>query len=91
MNLHRLLQHRAAEGRPLTVGLIGAGKFGAMYLAQAKHTPGIHVVGIADLAPERAQRVARAHRLGGRAVCAHARSPRRRRPARRTSPTTRWR
>jgi predicted homoserine dehydrogenase-like protein len=55
MNLHRLLQQRAAEGRPLTVGLIGAGKFGAMYLAQAKHTPGIHVVGIADLAPERAK------------------------------------
>jgi predicted homoserine dehydrogenase-like protein len=55
MNLHRMLQQRAAEGRPLTVGLIGAGKFGAMYLAQAKHTPGIHVVGIADLAPERAR------------------------------------
>ena len=44
MNLHRLLVARAAEGRPLRVGLIGAGKFGAMYLAQAKHTPGIHVV-----------------------------------------------
>jgi predicted homoserine dehydrogenase-like protein len=55
MNLHRLLQERAAEGRPLTVGLIGAGKFGAMYLAQAKHTPGVHVVGIADLAPDRAR------------------------------------
>jgi predicted homoserine dehydrogenase-like protein len=55
MNLHRLLLARAAEGRPLTVGLIGAGKFGAMYLAQAKHTPGIHMVGIADLAPDRAK------------------------------------
>jgi len=55
MNLHRLLLARAAAGRPLTVGLIGAGKFGAMYLAQAKHTPGIHVVGIADLAPDRAK------------------------------------
>ena len=53
MNLHRLLQQRAAEGRPLAVGLIGAGKFGAMYLAQAKHTPGIHVTGIADLSPDR--------------------------------------
>ena len=40
MNLHRLLVARAAEGRPLRVGLIGAGKFGAMYLAQAKHTAG---------------------------------------------------
>ena len=55
MNLHRLLHERAAAGRPLRVALIGAGKFGAMYLAQAKHTPGIHVVGIADLAPDRAK------------------------------------
>src|SRR5205085_10754568 len=54
MNLHRMLLAREAERRPLTVGLIGAGKFGAMYLAQAKHTPGIHIVAIADLAPERA-------------------------------------
>jgi predicted homoserine dehydrogenase-like protein len=55
MNLHRMLHERAAAGRPLRVALIGAGKFGAMYLAQAKHTPGIHVVGIADLAPDRAK------------------------------------
>src|SRR4029077_9630328 len=55
MNLYRMLQDRAAEGRPLRVGLIGAGKFGSMYLAQAKHTAGIHVVGIADLAPARAK------------------------------------
>ncbi len=55
MNLYRMLQQRAAEGRPLKVGLIGAGKFGAMYLAQAEHTPGIHIVGIADLAPDRAK------------------------------------
>ncbi len=55
MNLHRMLQERAAERRPLKVGLIGAGKFGSMYLAQAKHTSGIHVTGIADLAPDRAK------------------------------------
>ncbi len=54
MNLHRLLLERQASGTPLRVGLIGAGKFGSMYLAQAKHTPGIHVVGIADLDPARA-------------------------------------
>ncbi len=53
MNLHRMLLARAAESRPLRVGLIGAGKFGAMYLAQAPHTPGIHIVAIADLAPDR--------------------------------------
>jgi predicted homoserine dehydrogenase-like protein len=55
MNLHRMLVARGAEGRPLKVGLIGAGKFGSMYVAQAKHTAGIHVVGIADLAPDRAR------------------------------------
>jgi predicted homoserine dehydrogenase-like protein len=55
MNLHRMLAARAAENRPLRVGLIGAGKFGSMYLAQAKHTAGIHIVAIADLAPERAK------------------------------------
>ena len=54
MNLHRMLLQRAAEGAPLRVLLIGAGKFGAMYLAQAKHTPGIHVVAVADLRPDRA-------------------------------------
>ena len=32
MNLHALLRRREAEGRPLGVGLIGAGKFGSMYL-----------------------------------------------------------
>ena len=56
MNLHRLLLQRQEAGRPVTVGVIGAGKFGAMFLAQARLTPGMHVVGIADLDVERAQR-----------------------------------
>ena len=51
MNLYSKLQQRAAQGRPLRVGLIGAGKFGAMYLAQVPKTPGLHLVGIADLMP----------------------------------------
>ncbi|MCF6315464.1 MAG: hypothetical protein L3J30_04070 [Marinosulfonomonas sp.] len=34
MNLHSLLQSRAASGKPVRVGLIGAGKFGSMFLAQ---------------------------------------------------------
>jgi predicted homoserine dehydrogenase-like protein len=53
MSLHRQLQQRAAEGRPIRVGLIGAGKFGTMYLAQVPRTPGVHLVAIADLSPER--------------------------------------
>ena len=55
MNLHRMLQARAEAGRPVRVGLIGAGKFGAMFLAQARLTSGFHVMAVADLAPERAR------------------------------------
>jgi predicted homoserine dehydrogenase-like protein len=55
MNLHRLLQARAEADRPVHVALIGAGKFGSMFLAQALHTPGLHVLGIADLSVERAR------------------------------------
>jgi predicted homoserine dehydrogenase-like protein len=55
MNLHSKLRERAAQGRPLRLGLIGAGKFAAMYLAQVPNTPGIHLAGIADLAPDRAR------------------------------------
>ncbi len=56
MNLHSLLLQRQASGRPVTVGLIGAGKFGTMFLAQARLTPGVHVVGLADLDVDRARR-----------------------------------
>lgn len=49
MNLHAKLLEREAQGKPLRVAVVGAGKFGAMYLAQAPRTPGIHVAGIADL------------------------------------------
>jgi predicted homoserine dehydrogenase-like protein len=55
MNLATMLKARAEEGQPIRVGLIGAGKFGAMFLAQARQTPGIHVLGIADLNPARAR------------------------------------
>ena len=54
MNLYAMLCARAAQGKPLRVGVIGAGKFAAMYLAQVPKTPGIHLVGIADLAPANA-------------------------------------
>ena len=55
MSLHQQLQKRAAEKRPIRVGLIGAGKFGSMYLAQIPRTPGVHLVGIADLSPAAAK------------------------------------
>src|SRR5205809_751801 len=55
MNLYAKLCARAAQGRPLRIGLIGAGKFGSMYLAQIPKTPGVHLAGIADLAPANAR------------------------------------
>ena len=55
MNLHRGLCRRQAEGRPLRVGVIGCGKFAGMFLAQVPTTPGLQVVGIADLDPGRAR------------------------------------
>ncbi len=55
MNLHRLLKEREASGRPLRVGLIGAGKFGTMFVASARTTPGLHLAAIADLDPAQAK------------------------------------
>src|SRR5690348_12920614 len=59
MNLHRLLQQRADAGRPVRVGLIGAGKFGSMFLSQVPTTRGLEVAVIADLDPERARATCR--------------------------------
>ena len=55
MSLYTRLQQRAAEGRPIRIGLIGAGKFGSMYLAQIPRTPGVQLVAIADLSPDAAR------------------------------------
>ena len=49
MNLAKLLAERNAGSGPVRIGLIGAGKFGSMILAQARLIAGIHVVGVADL------------------------------------------
>jgi len=55
MNLHHLLLQRAEQRKPLRVVLIGAGKFGSMFLSQARTTRGLHVIAVADLAPARAR------------------------------------
>ena len=55
MNLHRLLRQRAATGKPVRVGLIGAGKFGSMFLNQVPTIIGLEVSVIADLDLERAR------------------------------------
>ncbi len=53
MSLSALLEDRAAAGQPVRVGLIGAGKLGTLFLAQARRTPGLHVAAVADSDPER--------------------------------------
>jgi len=60
MNLNRLAQQRAAAGHPVRVALIGAGKFGSMFLAQVPTMPGVDIAVIADLDPERARAACRA-------------------------------
>src|SRR5437763_3174937 len=63
MNLHRLLQQRVMAGLPpVRVGLIGAGKFGSMFLSQVPTIRGVEVPVIADLDPDRARLAC--HRVG---------------------------
>ena len=55
MSLHQRLTALAEAGEPVRVGLIGAGKFGSMFLNQVRLTVGVHLVGIADLDVDRAR------------------------------------
>jgi predicted homoserine dehydrogenase-like protein len=48
MNLQSLLAARVEADRPVRVGLIGAGKFGSMFLAQAPGLKGLDVTLICD-------------------------------------------
>src|ERR1700685_1482097 len=59
MNLQAMLAGRVEAGKPIRVGLIGAGKFGSMFLAQVPSIAGIEVAVIADLDPERAKAACR--------------------------------
>jgi predicted homoserine dehydrogenase-like protein len=60
MNLQSLLAARIEANRPVRIGLIGAGKFGSMFLAQVPSIRGLDVAVIADLDPERAKAACRA-------------------------------
>ena len=59
MYIYNDLLARAAANTPVRVGLIGAGKFGSMFLSQVPTTPGLEVSVIADLDPARAQQSCR--------------------------------
>lgn len=53
MNLYSKLLERDAADNPVRVGLIGAGKFGSMFMAQVRHIKGMHLMGVADLSNDR--------------------------------------
>lgn len=55
MSLHALANRRLATRGPIGVGLIGAGKFGSMFLSQVPSSPAIRVAAIADLDVDRAR------------------------------------
>ena len=59
MYIYNELLRRADADNPVRVGLIGAGKFGSMFLAQVPTTPGLDVSVIVDLAPDRARAACR--------------------------------
>ena len=59
MYLQALLRERADSDRPVRVGLVGAGKFGSMFLSQTPSTAGLAVGAIADLDPDRARTACR--------------------------------
>ncbi len=72
MNLYAGLQQRHDDNRPIRVGLIGAGKFGSMFLSQIPSTPGIEVCAIADLDVARAKRACAAAGWPGQLIAATA-------------------
>ncbi len=55
MSLIQQLKARSVDHKPVRVAIIGAGKFGSMYLSQVPRTPGIHLVAVIDLSPDRAK------------------------------------
>jgi predicted homoserine dehydrogenase-like protein len=55
MALYQLLQQAEQKGNPVRVGLIGAGTFGTTFLAQLRLTPGMRLVGIAELDLDKAR------------------------------------
>ena len=56
MFLYNAVLERADANNPVLVCLIGAGKFGSMFLSQVPTTPGLEVIAIIDLNPEQAKR-----------------------------------
>ena len=56
MFLYNEVQKREANKEQVRVGLIGAGKFGSMFLSQAPFTIGLEVSSIVDISVENAKK-----------------------------------
>ena len=50
----RLLDRQASTGRPVRVGLVGAGQMGRGFVAQVRRIAGMEVVAVADIDVQRA-------------------------------------
>ena len=59
MYLYQSLVQRESAGQPVRVGLVGAGKFGSMFLSQVPTTPALVVTAIADLDVDHARQQCR--------------------------------
>ena len=53
------LAARAEAGKPLRVGVIGAGKFATMFFSQARRLNGLHLAGVVDLSRDKASQALR--------------------------------
>ena len=57
MNMYNLLRQREFNGKPIRVGIIGAGRYSASFVAQARFIPGIKIVSIAELDITKAKKI----------------------------------
>ncbi len=87
MNLFAKLSEREAAARPIRIGMIGAGKFGTMFLTQVRRTPGMHLAGLADLDVARARSQLAAAGWDAAAICGVLARRRAESTARPSSPT----
>ena len=81
MNLHAKLLEREAAGRPVTVGLIGAGKFGTMFLSQARLTRAACMSSASPISMSSARAASSRPPAGMRPLMPRPRSATRSRPA----------
>ncbi|SEG34389.1 NAD(P)H-dependent oxidoreductase [Bosea lathyri] len=65
LSLAEALEHRQKTGKPVRVGLIGAGQMGTDIVVQVAQMQGIEIAAVADIAPDR---VSQAAALAGQEV-----------------------